>query len=263
VATRNDGIRAAHGDLVIFLDDDNVPAQSFIQAHIACHHAFGESHIAVMGNMRYATEAINQSNFAKYLQSKYLAFRSPSERGHIDYSNLPSRCLGTLNCSVRKSDLMAVGMFDTAFRYYGGEDEYLGYCLSRIGIRIVFCEEARTVHYDDLSLTRYKLKMRESAREGLPIQLSKCPDYVESTKVRYLIPVDWKRDSLRRIASKLFIRSVLNPIVVSLLERFAILTDRISQLYCRSLYRLLVSGWIIGGQSSSKNGEKLVTYGNK
>jgi hypothetical protein len=154
-------------------------------------------------------------------------------------------------------------MFDTAFRYYGGEDEYLGYCLSRIGIRIVFCEEARTVHYDDLSIQRYKLKTIESAHKGLPILLSKCPDYIESTKVRYLIPVDWRRDSYRRILSKLIMRSVLNSFFISLLERWAILTDRISQLYCRSLYRLLISGWIMRGQSSSNNGEKIVTYGNK
>ncbi len=137
-ATRNDGISAARSDIIIFLDDDNVPDESLVDCHMNYHDRAGDEHIAVMGDVSLPPHIRSASNFARYLESRYLGHRPIRLRSKLDYGNLPSRCLGTLNCSVRKSDLVKVGMFDPAFRFYGGEDEYLGFCLRREDVRIVF-----------------------------------------------------------------------------------------------------------------------------
>ncbi len=263
VVTRNDGIRAARGDIVIFLDDDNVPDQPFIEAHIRCHEREISQHIAVMGNVRFAPGVVSGRNFARYLQSRYLGCRSPSDRKEIDYSNLPARCLGTGNCSIRHVDLLAAGMLDTCFHLYGGEDVYLGFCLKQLGIRILFGEDARSWHYDDVSILRYKLKIMETAREGLKIILRKSPEYFEGTQLRFLLPVNWKKDSPWRIFLKLCIRAFLNPVTVFLMERWAISTDRRSFLYFGPLYRLLVAGWAVLGIRSDQRPVKLVTYGEE
>ena len=263
VVTRNDGIKAAHGDLVIFLDDDNVPDRFFVEAHIRCHERNGSEHIAVMGNVRFAAAVVSSGNFARYLHSRYLGCRSSSDRKGIDYSNLPARCLGTLNCSVRRVDLLAVGMLDTSFRLYGGEDEYLGFCLKKSGIRILFGEDARSWHYDDASILRYKSKIMENAREGLKIILRKSPEYFEGTQVRFLLSVNWKNDSLKRIIAKLGVQAFLNPLIVFLMERWALFTDRLSFLYFGPLCRLLVAGWGLLGIRLDQRPVRFVTYGEE
>lgn len=263
VQTRNDGIKASHGEIVIFLDDDNVPDYNFVEAHILCHSRHIGQSIAVMGNASYCDEIIRESNFARFLQSRYLGFRSSSDRMTIDYENLPSRCLATLNCSMRRSDLLAVGMFDNAFRYYGGEDGYMGYCLNQIGIKIVFEENARTLHYDDISILRYKNKILETSKFGINILLEKCPDFLEKTKLVHLLPIDLQKDTHTRIITKIFIRSILNPLTLKAVERLALFTDKCSFFYVSAMYRFLIAGWSIQGQKLKADKNVFVTYESK
>jgi glycosyltransferase involved in cell wall biosynthesis len=253
VVTRNDGIKAATGEIVIFLDDDNLPDKNFIQEHLNCYEKYKNDKIAVMGNVSYAPEVIGNSNFAKFMQSRYLGNRSESSRSIIDYNNLPSRCLGTLNCSARRLDLLEVGMFDNSFRYYGGEDEYLGQCLKEKGVRLVFVEKARTVHYDIVSLSIYKKKILESAKHGLKILMEKKPEYLENTMVKYLVPLSFKKDKPSRVMIKAAIRLALNSCNIYLIERWAKNTDRIFLLYNHYLYRALIAGWIIRGLKNKSN----------
>lgn len=262
-ATRNDGIRVALGDIVIFLDNDNVVERDFIESHLGCHARWYPEHVAVVGNAQYAPEIIAGSNFGRYLQSRYLGCRSPAERRKLDYTNLPPSYLAGLNHSIRKEDLFAAGLFDTSFRFYGGEDEHMGFCLKRLDVRIVFEERARSLHYDQVSLARYKLKLTEAASSGLQIILSKNPDYASLTNIGWLLPIRRGQDSLKRVAGKLAIRLLINPLVIFLLEKWAIATDQVSWTYWPLLYRVLTAGWILSKQKAKHGGVRLVTYGDK
>jgi glycosyltransferase involved in cell wall biosynthesis len=261
VVTRNDGIEAAKGEILIFLDNDNVPDPKLVEAHVQYHEANSGQHVVVMGNVSFAPELLEGRNFARYLQSRYLGFRTPREKLGLDYTNLPPRCLGTLNCSVRRADLISIGMLNANFRYYGGEDEYLGYCLNKAGIRIMFGEDARSVHYDDLSVQRYKKKMIETACTGYRVILKEGEEYFEGTQIKFLLPVDPRKDSLRRILAKLATRVVLRPLVLRLLERWAILTDNHPRLYFQPCYRLLTAGWGYLGLRSDPGFIDVVGYG--
>lgn len=246
-ATRNDGIRVARGEIVILLDDDNVPVRGLVEAHRRRHEESPGTRLVVMGNVRFAPEVVQGSNFARFLQSRYLGSRPPRSRARLDYENLPGRCLGTGNCSMRRSELLTIGLLDERFRFYGGEDEYLGQCLTRAGARIVFEENARSLHYDEVTIRRYKQKLLETARHGLRILVDVCPDYVESTQLRYLMPLQARTDAPGVVARKLAMRLATSTASRVLLERWALMTDRIGWLYLWPVYRALTAAWVAHG----------------
>jgi hypothetical protein len=171
------------------------------------------------------------------------------------------RCCASPNCSMRRGDLMAVGLLDDSYRHYGGEDEDLGYRLSVRGFRLIFGEDARSLHYDEVTIRRYKMKLMESAQFGLPVVLNKNPDYLEGTQYRYLVPMDWTRDSPGRIAAKAGVRAIANPFFAFLLEQWARLSDRLGWAYWPPMYRVLSAAWVMRGYRTRGDGSPLVTYG--
>ena len=46
-AARNAGIEHAHGDLVVFLDDDVVPGSGWLKAHVDAHRRLGADRVVV------------------------------------------------------------------------------------------------------------------------------------------------------------------------------------------------------------------------
>jgi glycosyltransferase involved in cell wall biosynthesis len=261
--TRNDGIKAAQGDIVIMLDDDNVADYRFVESHLRYYEVNDGERIAVMGNAYFAPEVIKGSNFARYRQSRYLGCRPASERTGLDYSDLPPRYFGTLNCSARRADLIDIGMFDPTFGCrYAGEDEELAYRLVKSGVRIIFGEEARSLHYDEISIFRYKLKTIEMASHPYKTILGKHPDYFEDSPVGFLLPVNWETDSWRRIIHKLSLKLLLNPLSIYLAEVWGRFSDGFPALYFQPLYTGLIAGWMLRGLRAVRH-KRLVTYGDR
>jgi glycosyltransferase involved in cell wall biosynthesis len=252
-ASRNTGIINATGDIVLFLDSDIVPEQSFVKTHLNLHMSFKDEYVAVVSNLRYDEECIRNSNFAKFMNNRYLGNRSIEEKAFLNLNNLPPQYFGGGISSVRKDRMITLGMFDMSFVKYGGEDEDMGYRLSQSGVRIMYCDNAKAVHHDTVSLTRFKAKAIEWKRNAFPIISAKQQGYFERTNLRFLMPIKFENDGVWVTVKKVLLKCMLSKPVVFLLEKWALYTDTISFFYFPSIYRALMAGWFLTTNSVSNS----------
>jgi GT2 family glycosyltransferase len=258
-ASRNTGIRRARGDVVVLLDDDIVVEPGYLRAHLARHRA--ADRVAVVGNLLYPDALVERSNCARYLQTRGIGYRWASGRELLDFDNLHPRFLGGGIHSIRRQDLVGIGLFDEAIRFYGYEDHLYAHRLHQAGIRILLAPEARATHLDAVTVAWFRAKMLQAGRDGLAMLRQHCPEFLEETALPTLLPIDWSQDRGGRLLRKLAVRGVLNPVSVAILERWASLTDHSRALYSSVVYRALNAGWILQGQKLRQDGRPLVRYG--
>jgi len=123
-AARNAGVRAATGDIVLFIDDDVRVPERFVFAHARAHAA--RAGRAVSGPILNVPTA--QTSPAPSLAHYSGAF------------------FCTCNVSVARAAFDAVGGFDEAFTSYGWEDTELGLRLRRSGVGRGFAWDAYLWH---------------------------------------------------------------------------------------------------------------------
>jgi GT2 family glycosyltransferase len=138
-AARNRALRDARAELVLFLNDDAVPAADLVARH-AAQWENGSGDAVVMGPFSLIPSC-RRDSFAELVETTNLLFPQPVLPGPGPF---PGVILCTGNCSLPTRWLLEVGGFDTWFTKAGGEDSELG--------RRMHAVEGRTVRYvQDLS----------------------------------------------------------------------------------------------------------------
>jgi GT2 family glycosyltransferase len=137
---RNLGVASAAGRLVLFLDDDVVPARDLIAVHVETHAA-QDGRVVVIGPMspprgwprsawvRWEEEKL-QSQYDAMLAGKW----SATERQFY-----------TANSSLTRELFLESGGFDATFKR--AEDVELGYRLRKLSARFIFTPAADVLHY--------------------------------------------------------------------------------------------------------------------
>ncbi|MFZ1397680.1 MAG: exopolysaccharide biosynthesis glycosyltransferase EpsD [Candidatus Promineifilaceae bacterium] len=147
-ATRNHGIRKASGDLVLFIDDDVVPAPELIDRHRAAHARLGHKAV-VMGPM------LNPPHFqmAPWVQWEQAMLMKQYKDMLTGRWHPTARQFYTGNTSLRRLYLQATGGFDASFRR--AEDVELAYRLANLGLSFHFEPEAIGYHYAQRSFASW------------------------------------------------------------------------------------------------------------
>ncbi|WP_353856408.1 glycosyltransferase family 2 protein [Bacillus sp. Bos-x628] len=184
---RNDAIREAEGDLLIFHDSDMLAEPQFIQKHAEAHAekehlvicgvcwkriyryfytAFDQEHIKQLKNqglyhsqMKDKTpllsmEEVKNGVFLEKsfdLQSPFIDnLKEILETYDYDLSSyeLPWRFFITNNSSVKRKHVVALGMFDEKIVRYGFEDYDLGIRLHQLGLSFELREDIMSVHQE-------------------------------------------------------------------------------------------------------------------
>jgi GT2 family glycosyltransferase len=170
-AARNSGIRASHGKIVLFLDDDVIPDPQLLEEHRKDH----QGRLAVvLGSVRFPWDGSGTAFRRTLWQHPELlqSFRFP------DAGDVPFQHFYTCNLSLPREILSRSGSFDEQFLASGFEDIDLGYRLARSGVRMMFNPRASALHDCWQSFPEFAEKQRRHGRE-LRILLKKHPELRE------------------------------------------------------------------------------------
>jgi len=139
-AKRNDGVRAAAYDLVLFIDSDCLATPQLLARHAKTLRDAGEGVGAVAGPT--FVQGVDSTIFRIMARSKLLnsAFEWPAQASRVGWAT-------TSNLAVRRDAFEAVGGFaERPLTVVGGEDVDLGLRLTGAGHGIVCDPEAVVVH---------------------------------------------------------------------------------------------------------------------
>lgn len=150
---RNRGVAESRGQLLVFLDDDEIPDKGWLEAHRRLHPDGARR--AVAGTSILVVRA------GRGLRE--IPVVATGERG--------TDVLVNDSLSVRRVDFEAVNGFDTRF-HHGGEDVDLGIRLRQAGVELLVTADARVRHEIDRGYREFRLQRhRRGAASALLRQI--------------------------------------------------------------------------------------------
>lgn len=176
-AARNHGAKRAAGGLLIFLDDDIVPAPDFIRAHVNAHQ--GSNALVVIG---YSPAILGENSFFSLeLRGWWEAmFRSMRQPGHrFLFTDMLSG-----NFSISRDVFHTIGGFDLNFPVH--EDYEFGVRLIRAGIAFAFEPKAVGSHHEKTDMKR---PLHRKYHEGIAdVQLGRMyPELIPNLLITRLL----------------------------------------------------------------------------
>jgi len=146
-SARNYGIREAKGSLLLFGDDDIIPAPNLVAEHMDWHRRHSADNFGVLGHVNWSPE-VRPTPFMEWLGSDGVLFGfgrlSPGEEVGAQFCYF-------CNLSMKREFLIREGTFDENFRAYGYEDIELGFRLISKGLRALYNPNAIGYHYKPFS----------------------------------------------------------------------------------------------------------------
>jgi glycosyltransferase involved in cell wall biosynthesis len=158
---RNEGVRVAAGEVVLFLDDDMEPAPALVAEHLAGHAA--PDVLGVVG----AVPLVVPPDAPPIVRYRAGAFSRKLDRLATRRDRLAFGDVYSGNLSVRRDRLLDAGGYDEAFDAYGHEDYELALRLGRDGGRFVYSADALANQYYDKTLRGLAADVQSEGRTAV------------------------------------------------------------------------------------------------
>lgn len=205
---RNQGVRAATGDLVLFMNDDVWVRSDFLSQHAASHAAHGVP-VAVLGLVEQSTKMPQNPFIEWYRPFAYQLIEHRADR------SVPYWFHWSMNLSLPRQVMIDRRLtFHEDWSEIGNEDVELGFRWTRAGYRVIYNPRAWGEHYHPHDLDT-ACRLQEVIGRGLRDLEALVPD--PGLLERYGV-FSW-RNSPRAVARGLARSVLFNALTVPPLQR--------------------------------------------
>lgn len=119
--SRNIGIKAASGDIVMFIDDDAIPEKRCFEYIV---REYKDESVGAVGGIVYdGAGATTQFKYGTITAWGEADAHSATPQHYNNKNALVYNCLMGTNCSFRRSYLLEIGGFDEYYEYYHDESD--------------------------------------------------------------------------------------------------------------------------------------------
>lgn len=133
-SARNHGIFASTGEIVLFLDDDDIATPELLKEHMKIHRKYPGENYAVLHRTEWSPtlEMTPLMHFVTNVGCFLFAYPYIKNGDVLDYKNFWG---GRTSC--KRTFLLKHGIFNPVFKF-GNEDTELGYRLSKQNLKVVY-----------------------------------------------------------------------------------------------------------------------------
>jgi GT2 family glycosyltransferase len=157
-SNRNVGWRAARAPIVLFTDNDTIPAPDLVREHLAWHEDSPAEEVAVVGHVRWAPE-LDVTPFMRWLEEG-IQF----DFGSISGAEASWAHLYGANSSLKRAFIERVGGYDEHRVPYLYDDLDFGYRAHQLGLRVRYNRRAIVNHFrPGMTVEFWKDKVRRVA----------------------------------------------------------------------------------------------------
>lgn len=236
-AKRNCGIKNSKYPYVVFLDDDCVPENNFVEEYASCFtkNSIGQDKIIYCGRVVYPSNWVEESNYYRFRNSRHYTSNNAE--------SLNFKTIVVMNMGFKKSDFIDyIGAVNERFVGYGCEDQELGWRIEQAGFKIL-TTAATITHFETTnSIDNYMIKMHRTGRDGMKTLISVAPDVAWSLPSSKLLEptypfLNFKDKFKSKITRYILLQLVPSSLLIFILNK----SDKVKFLYCPFIYRVLMA----------------------
>ena len=234
---RNVGVRAARGDVIVFVDDDVEPDPDFVQRHADFHRDLRGEQDAALGEL-YLSDDVRRDAMSLFHTFPYHEAAGQTALSYLYF--------WTCNVSVKTTFMRRFGRFDEDPALHPLEDMECGHRLAQAGLRLRFLPAARGCHLHKLDPEGVARKGRRTGRAQSAL-IGKVSDLALKRRFGILTPDQPIHIKAERRVRRLAFRLVDNPLTHLALRTMGATSgqrSRVSDLHYYLIFRrAMVAGF--------------------